>query len=323
MRGEFASISAIRALLPVPSGEVGIWIGDDAAAVALPAGGSDGSPPADWLLLAADTVVGGVHADLRLTGLDDLGWKAMAASLSDIAAMGGEPGHALVTVAAPPETDLTMLYEGVAAAARELGCPVVGGDLTNATDIVVTVAVTGYTTGAPVGRGGARPGDLIWVTGPLGGSAAGLRLLRAGGAVGSAGMEDVDRDAVRAHTRPRPLLAAGRAARRAGATAMIDVSDGLSADLDHVATASGVGMRLDAVPVHPAATLDEALGGGEDFVLAFCAPESAGVEVAFAAFDTPIAIGRCTPDPGERTLGGQPLPLAGWEHGFRAGGGPR
>ena len=318
MTGEFAAISTIRTLLPVPPDGVGIWIGDDAAAVSLPSAPADPAEDAGWLLLAADSVVGGVHADLALTGLDDLGWKAMAASISDIAAMGGEPGYALVTVAAPPDTDLSLLYEGVAAAAREFGYPVVGGDLTNATDIVVTVAVTGYARGRPVARGGARPGDLIWVTGPLGAAAAGLRLLRSGRSVRGARIpsRSVEDEAIRAHARPRPLLTAGRAARRAGATAMIDVSDGLSADLDHVATESGVGLRLDRVPVHPAATLDEALSGGEDFALAFCAPESAGVEVAFAALDTPIRIGRCTADPAERTLGGEQLTPAGWQHGW-------
>lgn len=334
MTGEFASISAIQALLPVPDEAVGIWIGDDAASVALPPPGDTSPGRERWLLLAADTVVAGVHADLGLTGLDDLGWKAMAACLSDIAAMGGEPGHALVTVAAPPETELTLLYEGVAAAAREFGCPVVGGDLTNAEDTVVTVAVTGYVSGAPVTRGGARPGDVVWVTGPLGAAAAGLRLLRAGaggGSPGTGGRTAGERRsatepsatagagaAVCAHVRPRPLLPEGRAARLAGATAMIDVSDGLSADLDHVAGASGVGLRLDSVPVHPAATLEEALAGGEDFVLAFCAPESAGVEEAFAALDTPIPIGRCTADPAERIIGGKPFSPSGWEHSWSA-----
>lgn len=330
MTGEFAAISTLRTLLPVPPDTVGIWIGDDAAAISLPSApardDSEGEGEDRWLLLAADTVVGGVHADLSLTGIDDLGWKAMAASISDVAAMGGDPGHALVTVAAPPDTDLTVLYEGIAAAAREFSCPVVGGDLTNAVDIVVTVAVTGYASGRPVSRGGARPGDVIWVTGPLGASAAGLRLLRSQrgqpgqrGQLGQpagrwVGFATVELDAIRAHARPRPQLPAGRAARRAGATAMIDISDGLSADLDHVATASGVGIQLDSVPVHPAATLEEALSGGEDFALAFCAPESAGVEVAFAALATPIAIGRCTSDPGERTLGGEPFSPSGWQH---------
>jgi thiamine-monophosphate kinase len=99
-----------------------------------------------------------------------------------------------------------------------------------------------------------------------------------------------------------------------GATAMIDVSDGLSADLDRLATASGVGLRLGGVPVHPAATPEEAFGGGDDYALAFCAPEAADVEGAFAGLDTPIRIGRCTADPAERALAGEPFTPAGWEH---------
>ena len=306
MTGEFAAIEAIRSVLPGPTGPGELWIGDDAAVVACGSG---------WLLLAADTVVAGVHADLSVTGLDDLGWKAMAASVSDIAAMGGDAGHALVTVAGPPGTPLDVLYEGVAAASASFGCPVVGGDLTNATDTVITVAVTGLCAGEPVRRSGARPGDRVWVTGPLGGSAAGLRLLRSGQRPGPLpGPADPLSEAMRAHARPVPLLAAGRAARESGATAMIDVSDGLAADLDHIATQSGVGLSLDTVPVHPAATLEEALTGGEDFALVFCAPESAAVAQTFAGLDTPVAIGRCTSRPAERTLAGEPLRIAGWEH---------
>ena len=307
MTGEFAAIEAIRSVLPGPSVPGEVWIGDDAAVIPCGVGGNG---PA-WLLLAADTVVAGVHADLSLTGLDDLGWKAMAASVSDIAAMGGDAGHALVTVAGPAGTPLDLLYEGVGAAAESFGCPVVGGDLTNATDTVITVAVTGYCVGDPVRRSGARAGDLIWVTGPLGGSAAGLRLLRSGE---RSEASDAGRDAVRVHTRPVPLLEAGRAARACGATAMIDVSDGLAADLNHIASQSGVGFSLDSVPVHPAATLEEALAGGEDFALVFCAPESAAVAETFAGLDTPVAIGPCTSRPAERTLAGQPLRVAGWEH---------
>ncbi len=314
MSGEFAAIEAIRSRLPGPTEAGETWIGDDAAVLSCrPEAGGPG-----WLLLAADTVVAGVHADLSLTGLDDLGWKAVAESVSDIAAMGGEPGHAVVTVAGPAGTPLQLLYDGVAAAAVAFGCPVVGGDLTNARDTVVTVAVTGRCAGSPVLRSGARPGDVIWLTGPVGAAAAGLRLLRAAGAGEVLDPDVVSppdfRSAVQAHTRPVPRLAAGRAARVPGATAMIDVSDGLSADLDHIATGSGVGIRLDAVPVHPAATLEEALTGGEDFALVFCAPESATVQAAFAGLDTPVRIGRCTADPAERSLAGQTFRVKGWEH---------
>src|ERR1700722_6003763 len=166
MSGEFAAIGRIRsALREPPPGET--WIGDDAAVV---------GPTDDGCrqLLCADAGVAGVPPDLTLTGLADLGWKAMAANVSDIAAMGGVPGYALVTVAGPAETELGELYAGIAEAAEEYRCPVVGGDLSEAPALVVSVALTGSVAGAPVLRSGARTGDVIWVTGALGAAAAGL-----------------------------------------------------------------------------------------------------------------------------------------------------
>jgi len=300
--GEFAAIDRIRRSLPgPPPGET--WIGDDAAVVAGPAG---------LLLLTSDAVVAGVHADLSLVGLPDLGWKAVAASVSDIAAMGGRPGHVLVSVCCPAGTDVERLYLGVAEAAAAYGCAVVGGDLSSAPHLVVTVTVTGDTgEDAPVYRSGADAGDTLFVTGPLGSSAAGLRLLREGAAGGAAG----DR-LVRAHRRPQARPAEGRTARTAGATAMIDVSDGFSADLGHLAAASQVGVVLDAVPVAEGATMAEALGGGEDYELVFSAPDPDRVADAFAAagLRPPLRIGLCTTDPAERLLDGEPLPAGGWEH---------
>ncbi|MGH9072066.1 MAG: thiamine-phosphate kinase, partial [Acidimicrobiales bacterium] len=156
---------------PPPEGEV--WIGDDAAVLRLPARGQA-------LLLATDAVVAGVHADLELVGLDDFGWKSLAAAVSDIAAMGGVPGHCLVSVLGPPDTDLDQLYRGLSAAAKRWACPIVGGDLVNAPTLAVSVAVTGWVPSGcrAVLRSGARPGDLIFVTGSLGASAAGLAILR-------------------------------------------------------------------------------------------------------------------------------------------------
>jgi thiamine-monophosphate kinase len=302
LTGEFAAIEWIRALLPGPSGDDQVWIGDDAAVVPVPAGGV--------LLLAADSVVAGVHADMGLTGLADLGWKAMAACLSDIAAMGGLPLWALVTVAGSSADGLRELYEGIGEAARRFECPVVGGDLTDAPSLVVTVAVTGSCESRPVLRSGARPGDCVWVTGPLGASSAGLRLLR-------------DRDGLsnahaaghtRAHARPVPRLAEGRAARAAGATAMIDVSDGLAADVAHLADDSAVGISLDLVPVAEGATPDEARYGGEDFELVFCAPRGAPVEQAFAGMRPPLRIGECTQRHRGVRLAGTELQARGWEH---------
>ena len=321
MTSEFAAIARILTTLPRPPDSSQVWIGDDAAVLPAPSSGH--------VLWAADTVVAGVHADLALTGMADFGWKAMAASLSDLAAMGAEPAHSLVTVAGPAGTDLDLLYQGLAAASQEYGCPIVGGDLTGAGVLVVTVAVSGTCDGEPVLRSGASPGDLIWVSGPLGAAAAGLRYLRARAACGQAparipkseGLPELDRPAevdvdllVRAHSRPSAAIASGRAARLGGATAMIDVSDGLAADLSHVAVASGVGIRLEYVPVAPGATLDEAMGGGDDYVLAFCSPESAPIEEAFHGLELPIRIGTCTSDPTERTIAGDRFATTGWEH---------
>jgi thiamine-monophosphate kinase len=229
--------------------------------------------------------VSGVHTPPDLP-LEDVGWKAVVVNVSDIAAMGGRPLHLLVAVAGPPGTDLERLFDGVAEAARAYVCPVVGGDLTSCDSLVVTVAVTGTVDGAPVRRTGAAPGEGIYVTGPLGAAAA-------------SGWT----------RRPMARVAEGVDARGAGATAMIDVSDGLVADLGHIADESSVGFVLDEVPVAPGATLEQALTGGEDYELLFTAPASQ-LPVGFR-------IGVCTADPAERTLAGDPLPAAGgWEHRF-------
>jgi thiamine-monophosphate kinase len=311
MTSEFAAIARIRSRLPGPPDSSQIWIGDDAAV--LP------GPPGGYTLLAADTVVTGVHADLTLTGLDDLGWKAMASALSDLAAMGGEPGYSLVTVAAPPATDLDLLYDGLAAAASTYGCPIVGGDLTGATILVVTVTVMGSCDGDPVLRSGARSGDSIWVSRPLGAAAAGLRWLRSQ-AAGEAGPgpsdERIRLNLIEAHSRPQPDFAAGRAARLAGARAMIDVSDGLAADVAHIAEASGVGIELDLVPSAAGAGFDEAMNGGDDYALLFCGPHPDRIEAAFSGLPAPIRIGQCTSDRGQMTAAGRPFAPAGWEHQF-------
>ncbi len=304
-RGEFSAIARIRDGLagrsPArPSGEV--WIGDDAAVL---------SPTGGALLLTTDLTVGGVHADLDLMGLDDLGWRALVAAVSDIAAMGGVPAHVLVAVAGPPSTDLALLYEGIGSAAEAHGCPVVGGDLSTARELVVSVSVTGFVDGGPppVLRSGASPGDALLVTGALGASAAGLRVLRSGRQRGASAV-------VEAHLRPHARLKEGDTARRAGASAMIDVSDGLAADLGHIAEASGVGLELGHVPVAAGATEAEALGGGEDYELVIATPDAAGTVAAYVAagLGEPIPIGVCTGDRDQRTLRGVALQVTGFEH---------
>jgi thiamine-monophosphate kinase len=291
-----------------PAGQT--WVGDDVAVVP----GLSGP-----MLLAADAVVAGVHCDLDLVGLDDMGWKALVANVSDVAAMGGRPRYALVTVAGPlAQLDFDLLYDGLLQASAAYECPIVGGDLSTSATLVVSVAIVGDAGGVdapPVPRSGARAGDTLFVTGPLGSSAAGLALLQAG-------KTSEAPDLVLSHRRPRARLDEGTAARVAGATAMIDVSDGLSSDLGHLADASGVGVVLDRVPVaigvsrvsdDPEAL---ALGGGEDYELLFTAPDPDGIEAAFAerGLGTPLRIGRCTAERSERRLRDGDLPVLGWEH---------
>lgn len=261
-----------------------MWIGDDAAVL---------RPPDGPLLLAADALVEGLHWDPAVTGFDDAGWKALAVNVSDVAAMGGRPLHAVVTVTVPRGRagDVDRLYDGIEAAAKALDCPVVGGDLTGGPALVVTVAVTGTVDGTPVLRSGARPGDLLLVTGPLGAASAALRERRPSGRV-------------------TPRVTEGTAARVGGATAMIDLSDGLVIDLRRLAEASGVGVVVDDVPVAEGATLEDALAGGEDYELLFAAPSVP----LFDGAPAPVVVGRCTADPGERRLGDAPLPEGGWEH---------
>jgi thiamine-monophosphate kinase len=298
--GEWAAIEQIASLAgKLDPPEVGM--GDDAAVVAVPAGGR--------LLLTADLVVEGVHFDLSYCSPSDVGWKALAVNVSDVAAMGGEPLHALVSVVVPAGGDLAGLYEGLVASAGEHGCRVVGGDLSSGSELVVSVVVTGRVAGAgPVLRSGARPGDTVFLTGPLGASAAGLALLLADpGASGPL---------AEAHRRPHARVAEGLAALSAGATAMIDVSDGLATDLGHVARASGVGVSLDEVPVAAGATLEQAVGGGEDYELLFTAPDPSAVIGAFedAGLRPPVAIGSCVADASVRLLRGEPLGQEGFEH---------
>jgi thiamine-monophosphate kinase len=262
--GEFDAIERIRRLLPAPpAGEV--WSGDDAAVVG------------DGLLLAIDALAEGTHFS-STTPLDDVGWKAVVANVSDIAAMGGRPGHILASVVGPPGTDLDQLAKGMAQAAATYRCPLVGGDLANGRALVVTVAITGTVDGPPVLRSGARSGDHLYVTGPLGANAA-------------SGWTQ----------RPDARVDEGEAARRAGATAMIDVSDGLVADLNHVADASRVGYILDHLPVADGANEAQALHGGEDYELVYAGPPGL----------PGIRIGACTADIAQR------LASHGWEHRFR------
>jgi len=220
----------------VPKGET--HIGDDAAVLA---------PFVGEALISTDIAVLGVHLDEKLFPLEDLGYKALASAVSDLAAMGGRPRGAVIAVSSPVGTDLEELHRGIADAAAMTGCPIVGGDLTTAHDVSVAVTVFGECPGrGAVLRSGARAGDEILVTGPLGRSAAGLRRRREGASL--------DDELVVAHRRPWPRLSEGVAARSAGASAMMDLSDGIGIDLHRLADASKVGFELVEIPVARGAT---------------------------------------------------------------------
>ena len=275
--------------------------------------------PADASLVASvDSVVEGVHVDLAISSPGDIGWKALMGALSDLAAMGASPLGALVALCVPSgagEGALALaVSEGVAEAAVAAGCPVLGGDVSGASQLVVAVTVLGTVRGdpgepGPVPRSGAQPGDVVLMTGPCGASAAGLRELRAGMA---------GADGAWAHRRPVARLPEGEVARRCGVHAMIDVSDGLALDLHRLADASGVGFELDDVAVAPGATLDEALGGGEDYELLVVAP--AGIVAALcqafadAGLRPPQRLGVVGAEPSVRLWRGAPLPRLGWQH---------
>ncbi|MGH7798461.1 MAG: thiamine-phosphate kinase [Candidatus Binatia bacterium] len=269
--GEFGLIQRIQRALPVGRG-VRVGVGDDAAWIENPAGSS---------LVTADLLIEGVHFELKWISLFDLGYKSLAVNLSDIAAMGGVPAYAILSLGIPVDFDssgIDKFYRGVNALAEPSGVAVVGGDTNIAGSLIVSVCVIGHAPYRPVRRSGARVGDDIYVSGTLGDSALGLKLLRQ--RKSRLKRKDVAQLIAR-HHRPTPRLTVGALlAKRRLATAMIDVSDGLMQDLTHICRASGTGavIRQDHLPLSPAyralAGKDgtcHALSGGEDYELLFCA----------------------------------------------------
>jgi thiamine-monophosphate kinase len=265
--GEFGLIEKIRKAAP-QGGGVRAGIGDDAAWVA--SGGAD-------LLVTADLLIENVHFDLRWTSFYALGYKTLAVNLSDIAAMGGIPAYLTLSLAIPARfrsEDIEEFYRGVRALAVRSGVSVVGGDTSSAGRFFVSAALIGRAPYKPVLRSGARAGDDLYVTGTLGDSALGLKLLK---------KKSRRRDAtylMRRHNYPTPRLRAGALlAQKRLATAMIDLSDGLLQDLGHICKASRVGaeIREEALPLSPAyrkisgGDTALALGGGEDYELLFTA----------------------------------------------------
>jgi thiamine-monophosphate kinase len=273
--GEFGLIARIAAVAGKGASEdLVAGIGDDAA-VWLTGG--------EYAVATTDTMVAGVHFRPGLSPWWDVGWKALAVNISDIAAMGGWPRFALVTLCLPPDTaveDVEALYEGLQSAARICGgVTIAGGDTVRSAEFGITVAVIGRADQRDdepliLRRSGARVGDVIAVTGHLGDAAAGLRRLDAGA--------DTDDPLVRAHLLPRPQLAAGAIAAANGLRCAIDVSDGLLQDLGHICEASGVGavVRGPDIPLsagllaaYPEEALELACTGGEDYQLVLTGPE--------------------------------------------------
>jgi thiamine-monophosphate kinase len=232
-----------------------LGIGDDAAIVDI--------PPNHSLVFCSDLVAEDTHFTRELHPPDAVGYKAVAANVSDVGAMGGVPMHFVISLAAPGDLELGWLdgfYNGVARACHDFNVSLVGGDSSSAKSIFVDVAMIGRVkTGCAVRRSGAKPGDGIYVTGKLGGSSLGLRLLRGGVR---------DDPAVQRHLYPQPRHTVG-AAVAAAAHSMIDISDGLSTDLSHILTESKVSARIykDKIPAADGATEADVLHGGEEYEL--------------------------------------------------------
>ncbi|HEX3279044.1 MAG TPA: thiamine-phosphate kinase [Thermoleophilaceae bacterium] len=253
---ELDLIGAIRAALTDRCERTVRWSGDDAAVVRA-------RPLA---VTSIDTVVDGVHFSLATHSPADVGWKALATALSDLAAMGASAGEAYVALVVPEGFEGALeLVEGMEQLAEASGVTIAGGDVVRGPALTVTVTVVGWadSEGELVGRDGAAVGDLVGVTGELGGSEAGRELLERG----SRGRAEL----VARHLRPAPRLAEGRALAAAGASAMIDVSDGLATDGRHLAEASGVELllRLDTLPCPPGVSPEAAAVGGDDYELLF------------------------------------------------------
>ncbi|MEJ2047102.1 MAG: thiamine-phosphate kinase [Dehalococcoidia bacterium] len=250
-----------------------IGIGDDAAAW---------RGDASTQLLTVDSFIQDEHFSLAMTSWQEAGWKALAVNLSDIAAMGGVPQYAVVSLTLPGDTevdDMKALYQGMTELAQEFGVAIVGGDISRAPQVALNISVLGSTgnrNGTMLTRSGAKPGDRIAVTGYLGAASAGLEML-----IEKLTFDDKTSARLKqAFLKPCPRVNEGRLFLEQGVKAAIDISDGLVSDLGHVCQASKLGARLEVstVPVDPAVrtgfgdrALELALSGGEDYELLFTA----------------------------------------------------
>ena len=285
-RGEFGFIDFIRSHFPDHDGTIGI--GDDCAV--MPTGEGE-------LLFSTDLLMEGVHFLRNESSPEDVGWKAAAVNLSDIAAMGGTPVATFLSIALPKDAQgewADRFIEGYTDISRQYDVPLLGGDTTSSLrDIAVNVGILGRCpSGRRLMRNGAKVGETIYVTGPLGDSAGGLQAILKG----IERTEDVTRLICR-HKRPIPRIEAGRLLMESGkAGAMMDISDGIGSDLRHIMKASGVGavIDLERLPLSPELVsvckeqgwdiYEMATSGGEDFELMFTAPAGLENELDIAVY---------------------------------------
>jgi thiamine-monophosphate kinase len=276
--GEFELLARIRERLPPAGSRVRVGMGDDAA-VTMPGGATATS---------VDAIVDGVHFRRDRCAPAQIGHKALATALSDLAAMGAEAGEAYIVLGVPhemSEDECVELLDGFVSLAERTETTLAGGDVTRAPALTVATTVVGHAATAEqfVTRAGARPGDVLVLTGEIGAAAAGLLLLEQPELASAVSAETGERFRAR-QLEPSPRLAAGRALAQAGATAMIDLSDGLGADAGHIAAESEVGLRIDGAAVPLANGVDEiakaaeldpltmAASGGEDYELLAALP---------------------------------------------------
>jgi thiamine-monophosphate kinase len=337
--GELGLIRRIRASADAGAAGVRTGIGDDTAVL---------EPTASRLLLATtDLLIEHVHFRRSTAAPADIGWKALAVNISDIAAMGGVPRWALVGLAVPEDTDpaeVDQLYAGMREAGAPHGVAVVGGDTSAAPGgMMIAVTLLGEHAGTPRLRSGARPGDVVAVTGALGRSTAGLRLLEAGSSGGGTIPPAAAKALVQAHRRPVPRVREGQwLGGQPAVHGMLDLSDGLATDLGHLCRESGVGgvVRVDRIPIgddvrQAARALGEdalawAVSGGEDYELLVSLEPGAAKEVCRgleATTGTPLTIvGEITRADGDPVFvdeRGAVVPVGhGYEH-FRPAGGRR
>ena len=277
--GEFGFIERIRETYAGATGDgLTVALGDDAAVLDVPAGRQ--------VVVTTDLLIEGVHFRRDWSDFYSIGWKAAAVNLSDMAAMGADPTFTFVSLALTTDDtveSVERLYDGLSDCLKRYGARLAGGD-TNVSPAGLAINITQLgtvPTGKALTRSGAKPGDILLVTGTLGDSAAGLALLQAHGPVKA---EKLSRDLLAAHRRPQPRIVAARAARETGLIhAAMDISDGVGGDVSKICAASGVGARIavSALPISPAllaaggfleqSALKFALAGGEDFELLLAA----------------------------------------------------